>query len=175
MNPDYCYIEFEATESDELNRLQLLFYRLKTDIGTNQNNESEWVSFYKDHELEAFWWPNKSQLANTRSRWGDVPIRTVDRTENEQTDWDVYSMFDVISDSEYTLRAITPISLSVYHLSFLPHAFPYGGTDSLQKLVAAFGFRTIAIDGGTERIVLPISMVVTPENTTKEKPWWRIW
>jgi hypothetical protein len=153
MDGSYCYVEFSANPGEALDRLAALLNQMKSDLKVGQPNEQAWITYFCDHELECFWWPNTNQLAETQSCWGDVPIiRLSSNLENEQLDWDIYSMFDVIAGSEYELDGLKTITPTKIHLAFQPEAYPYGGTESLQKLVTAFGFQIIAVDDGTGRV-----------------------
>ena len=170
---DYCYIEFNADNEDAIERLGSVIEHLKSDPSSGKNPEKELLSFFTDFELDTFWWPNQSQLDEIQTRWGDVPIRLSERKENEQEDWDVYSMFEVIAESEYSFLGLKNRGNSQYHLAFNPHAYPFGGTESLQKLVSSFGFSITAVDDGTGR---------TEKNNPKrenapahKKPWWHLW
>jgi hypothetical protein len=154
MNVSYCYVEFSAKPGEVLDRLASLLAQMQRDRKADQILEKEWLTYFQDAELDCFWWPNAMQLAETQSRWGDVPmIRLSPNLENEQRDWDIYSMFEVIAQSEYELLdGLKTIAPATVHLAFQPEAYPYGGTESLQKLVTAFGFPIIAVDDGTGRV-----------------------
>ncbi len=52
-------------------------------------------------------------------------------------------------NGEYDLFSCRLISQDRARLEFDPLAYPYGGTDSLQMLIRAFGFHILAEDDGT--------------------------
>jgi hypothetical protein len=155
MKVPYCYVEFSANPGESLDRLTALLNQMKCDLkaNNNANNEQTWITYFQDSELERFWWPNAAQLAETQSCWGNVPvIRLSSDLDNQQLNWDIYSMFEVIAGSEYELEGLKTIEPGRVHLAFQPDAYPYGGTESLQRLVTAFGFSIIAVDDGTGRV-----------------------
>jgi hypothetical protein len=174
---NYCYVEFQAEDSEALDRLRGLVDRLRSDLGRKQRLEKEWSRAFTESELQTFWWPNQQQLADVMQRWGDVPILVSQKIENRQTDWDVYSMFEIIAESEYTLEGLKPAGANLHHLAFNPMAYPYGGTQSLQRLVRAFGFTVVAVDDGTGRTE-PVNALGqdSERNLAKaRRPWWRFW
>lgn len=180
MSETYCYVEFEAPESDALSRLHSLVQRLISDLAAGTRPEKEWLRLFTDAELQTFWWPNAQQLPAIRERWGDVPILVSSKSENAQRDWDVYSMFEIIAESEYTLEGVKPIGSRLYRLAFNPMAYPFGGTNSLQRLVRAFGFTVVAVDDGTGRVegATPVTEVAEPKPLgpiPQKKAWWRFW
>jgi hypothetical protein len=150
---EYCYVEFNKKNNEKLKRLVGIVEIMKKDIAEGKTNiDEEWIKLFTDDELDQYWWPNVDQYDEVKKLIGDFLIKLSDKKDNPREDWDIYSMFEAISGSEYELIGIREISMDVYRLEFNPYSYPYGGTQSLQKLISSLGHIVVAVDDGTGRI-----------------------
>lgn len=51
--------------------------------------------------------------------FGEFPIRISNKKDNQCEDWDIYSMYEAISCSEYELIGIRKFSPDLYRLEFI--------------------------------------------------------
>ncbi|MHA7967595.1 hypothetical protein ACX93W_26125 [Paenibacillus sp. CAU 1782] len=152
---EYCYVEFEAHHEEKLNRLKAFLEVIKEDRSKDSDvTDAKWVKLFREEELDHFWWPNKGQYEQLKNQFGDLYVRIIDADDNEQEDWDIYSMFDAIKNSEYELIGVRQLSGNVYRLEIDPSGYPYGGIESLMKLITCMGHHVVAADDGTGRILL---------------------
>lgn len=179
MEYPYFYIEFEIEDKASLKRLTELINTLRDDKANDIINLENWISFFNVEELEKYWWPNEKQFEKTLSIWGKVPkVLKSEEPENEQNDWDIYSLFDAISSSEADLIEMREIKEELYHLTFNSYCYPYGGTGSLEKLITSFGGDIIAVDDGTGRYNRRIeedTFLEVQAMFEKKKKWWEFW
>lgn len=154
---EYCYVEFTKKNDKDLIRLINIVEIMKKDLLEGKADlDKEWIKLFSDEDMEHFWWPNEDQYYEIKKLFGDLPIRVSDKKENPRDDWDIYSMFEAISGSEYELIGIKEFSEGIYRLEFNPFAYPYGGTESLQKLISSLGHYVIAVNDGTGRYTVNI-------------------
>ncbi|WP_052675881.1 hypothetical protein [Paenibacillus sp. IHBB 10380] len=171
---EYCYVEFKVKNEEKLNRLKLIFEVIKEDKNNEvQDTDGKWIKLFSDTELDEFWWPNEQEYEETRKNLGNVYIKVVSINDNKQEDWDIYSMFEAIKDGEYELIGIRKISNSTYRLEFNPFAYPFGGIDSIRKLISCIGHSVVAVDDGTGRLIFNMNGFF--EYQMKKKPWWKFW
>jgi hypothetical protein len=170
---EYCYVEFIKKNDEKLNRLISIVEIMKKDMAEGRTDiDKEWIELFSDDELDQFWWPNQNQYEEIKKLFGDLPIKISSKEENPRDDWDIYSMFEAISGSEYELIGIIELNPEVYRLEFNPDAYPYGGTESLQKLVISLSHTVVAVDDGTGRVSVEIKKNL---KTKKAKAWWKFW
>lgn len=165
-----CYIEFFGNNEHNISKLNNIVEIIDNDK-RNQIKEidKKWIKLLTDNELAHFWWPNEEQYEEIKKRWGDVYIKISPDINNLQKDWDIYSMFEALKDGEYEFLGIQKIGNNHFKLEFNPLAYPFGGTDSICKLISCFGFKVIAKDDGTGRLIL------NKNGLYEKKPWWKIW
>jgi len=171
----YLYIEFTEISEAKLANLTSLVHDLQKARTGNKYSEKDWLPYFSEESLLTFWWPNADQLADTKERWGDLPIKVSPIENNPQEDWDIYSMFEIILTSEYELEGVKEISLNKWHLAFNSVCYPYGGTSSLKRLVNAFDGYVCAIEDGCGREEFSKDMQIEKTDLKEAKSWWRFW
>ncbi len=144
-----CYLDFSITDSDSLSRLVEFVAAIELERDTPWIMAfPKWYAFLRPEERATFWWPNRSQLGEARQLWGDVPIDLVEKTPNEQDDWDLYSFFALLKHSDLRFTGIVEASPGVGRLNFTVHEDECSGGEALERLVQTFGHLPIAADFG---------------------------
>ena len=175
---EHCYVEFTPSSGNALSRIETVYSRLRADLADEAApRDHDWYSLFSDEELDNYWWPNKNHWEELKTTWGDFPVRFTDKDPNPRGEWDLFSMFEAIAHGEYELLPIEKNGGGVYRLNFNPHAYPFGGTESLQKLLSSLGGKILAVDDGTGRRDL---VEQSPDGgkrseDVRPKPWWRLW
>ena len=170
-----CYVEFSPKDDVALRRLESIYSQIRSDVVTEPKpRDNEWFDLFSDEELDRFWWPNQADWKELKTIWGDLPVRFVEDADNPRDDWDLFSMFEAIAQGEYDLLPIERYGDEVYRLNFHPQAYPFGGTESLQKLITSIGGRILAVDDGTGRGETTSKQPPT-DSDTESKPWWKLW
>lgn len=116
---EYCYVEFNKKNNEKLKKLVGIVEIMKKDKEEGKTNiDEEWIKLFTDDELDQYWWPNIDQYDEVKKLFGDLLIKLSDKKDNPREDWDIYSMFEAISGSEYELIGIREISTDIYRLEF---------------------------------------------------------
>ena len=160
---EHCYVEFTHHGGASLERLEKFVGTVKSEKDlTAAEVDKSWIHFFTEDEMAGFWWPAKDKVEQVRKAWGDVPVfRIADR--KMKRDWDIYSMFTVLRECEYVLVGVREVGPVLYRVEFDPAGYPFGGTGSLQRTVAALGGTVVVVDDGTGRVEM------------RQKPWWKFW
>lgn len=141
------YVAFDIDDSGRFESLCAAFEAIKHDKESdNWRSEEDWLAVFNEEALAQFWWPTKEEReAFWEAYWGSpVP----ERWNVEPPSWDFLSMIDSLKNGEYTLLACRMVDEHSGQIEFDPQSFPFGGTESLQMLVRAFGFEvTDVVDG----------------------------
>jgi hypothetical protein len=165
-----CYVEFTHAGGSSLKRLDEFAKSVEDSKSLPAPQADKMlIEHFNAEQLSTFWWPSNNEAAETKKAWGEVPVFRV-VAKSKPRDWDIYSLLDVIRQSEYQLLGVSPAGESRYRLEFAPAAYPFGGTDSLQRLTVAFGGHVIAVNDGTGR-----EEAHEPERPQEQKSWWRFW
>lgn len=146
-----CFVEFAVDDTRRFEALCAVFAAIKHDKEAGQfRDEADWLAFFDDEALSQFWWPTAAERAAYTERWqaASVEQRWSDPSLSPPS-WDFASLFMAFENGEYDLFSCRLISQDRARLEFDPLAYPYGGTDSLQMLIRAFGFHILAEDDGT--------------------------
>lgn len=171
---EYCYVEFIKKDDEKIDKLIGIIQTMKNDIAECRTDiDKKWFSLFSEEEINQFWWPNQHQYDEIKKLFGELPIIISSKENNPRDDWDIYSMFEAISGSEYDLIGVRMIKPDNYRLEFDPHAYPYGGTQSLQKLISCLGHTIVAVDDGTGRVDTVDRNPAKKQK--KKKAWWKIW
>ena len=116
--------------------------------GTLRRPDKNWEKYFNADELKHFWWPSKQELEEWHRRWFSTSVEKRFQDPSLKHHPDFLSMISAIIDGEYDLVDIT-IEDGFGFLDFYPHAYPYGGTESMRELVKAFKHTVICFDDGT--------------------------
>ncbi len=163
-----CYVEFTCCDDSRVVKLREFIASVEANKNLPSTDSAAiWIRFFTDEQLSAFWWPASDEAEATKKTWGEVPVFKV-AEERSARDWDIYSMVETLLGSEYTLLGVSVVDAARRRIDFHPSAFPFGGTESLQRLVRAFGGVVVAVDDGTGRVD------VTGAGSPRKK-WWEFW
>jgi len=146
-----CFVEFAADDAPRFGAMCAVFDAIRHDKETGAfRDEADWLAFFDDDALSHFWWPTASEHAAYIERWqaASVEQRWSDPALSPPA-WVFGSLFMAFENGEYDLLACHRIDGVRARLEFTPLAYPYGGTDCMRALIAAFGFRILAEDDGT--------------------------
>lgn len=146
-----CFVEFAVDDASRFEALCAVFDAIRHDKEAGAfRDEADWLVFFDDNALSHFWWPTAAEYVAYTERWqaASVEQRMSDPALSPPA-WDLGSLFMAFENGEYDLLACHPIEGGRARLEFAPLAYPYGGTDCMQALIAAFGFRILAEDDGT--------------------------
>ncbi len=145
------YVEFAVTNAERFQTLCAVFEALKKDKEAGVFREdSEWVALFDEEALSHFWWPSAEELADQQRRWQKAPVEVrISDTSLWPPAWDFLSMIQAFQDGEYEFVTCRMITADRARLEFNALAYPYGGTDSMKALIAAFDFQVTGEDDGT--------------------------
>ncbi|OAB41317.1 hypothetical protein [Paenibacillus glacialis] len=150
---EYYYIEFEFCSHESLSRLIETAAKMQYDKEKNTEDiDNKWIKYFTEQELDRFNWPTEEEYEVTRKLLGNVYIKVVPSNEDMKDEWDIYSMFEAIKNGEYDIIGVKHYGEMTYRLEIDPHSYPYGGINSLKKLVTCYGHKLIAADNGIGRI-----------------------
>lgn len=160
---EHCHISFKIASNESLTALSHVFYAIKKakDEGTLQVSP-DWQAYFTEAQLMRFWAPSPEEMAAWQKAWLSTPVPIRFNDQSLQTPWDFDSMIDAIQNGEYSLVGIREITEGQARLEFDPEAYPFGGTESLQALIEAFGHEIIGVDDGTGY----------SEASTRNRPGW---
>lgn len=165
---EYLYIEFLSFNSIKYTQLVNIVETMKDDIDSGiEDIDNKWYRLFSDEDTNNFWWPNQEQYEEIKHLFGECPIKITEKEINPREDWDIYSMFDAIKSGEYEIIGIKRLKHGSYILEINPFSYPYGGLDSLKKLIESLGHTIIAYDAGFGRKELDVIY--------RKKPWWKFW
>ena len=141
------YVEFAFLDESRFNGLQIAFERIRQakDKG-DWEDDNYWLQYFDDAARECFWWPTQLEIEDWQRRWFSTAVEQRFTEPSLRTPWIFGSMIDAFRNGEYELLACQKMSDSVGRLEFLPHSYPYGGTDCMVALVESFGCRVLHIE-----------------------------
>ena len=160
MKDVYSYIEFEITNLDRFIRLQKLFNKLKKvkndwmqDTHLENKNDRDyndpvdsfpWQDYLDDAAIQ--WFANSFDYD---SEEGIIYWKLWELTAPEirlqhpffktPGNWHFESMLDAIFNGDYSLIDLVKEKEHQGCLYYSPHAYPFGGSDSLVELIRSFG------------------------------------
>jgi hypothetical protein len=146
------FIEFEVNNLNRFEMLRKVFTELKHDkelqllsasddeAAKNPFRESsEWMVFFDDVALSNFWWPTDKEYADWLASWFATPVASRLSNPSLKRPPLFSAMIDGLKNGEYELIACELLPNGRGRITFLPLAFPYGGTTPLKTLIEAFG------------------------------------
>jgi hypothetical protein len=147
---EYCHVTFGVASADALTALTAVLVEIKREKaeGTLRSGE-KWRSYFTEEQLQTFWWPSEEELVVWQREWQATPVPDRFTEPKLRTRWDFDSMFEAIQNGEYDLIGLRRMEDGLVRLEFDPQACPFGGTESLQALVEAFGHKVLGVDDGT--------------------------
>jgi len=140
------FIEFEIDDDQRFAMLAAVFdaLRLAKHSGSFPS-QAYWLTFFDASARSHFWWPTGEEKQDWERRWDATPVSERLTDPSLKTPWHFDSMLAAFQEGEYQLVACRRLTENRGQLEFIPYAGPYGGTDCMQALIEAFGFRVIRI------------------------------
>jgi hypothetical protein len=141
MNP--LAVEFELTDPARFEPLRVVFDALREAKAddTFTEDHSGWLRYFDDAARSHFWWPTPEELARYWQLWEETPPAARWDHPALQHPWDFESMIEAFRNSEYDLVACERTAETTGRLTFVEHAFPFGGTGCMRALIECFGHR----------------------------------
>lgn len=138
---DAFEIKFSIPSDERFGKLVEAFSSLRDAKLSEQPPDAEdkfWLGFFDSQALAHFWWPDEAERDEWSRRWLSTPVGKRMDEPSLKTDWHFASMIEAVLSGEYDLLECKQIAPGEGRLRFDPHAWPYGGSDSLVALIEAF-------------------------------------
>jgi hypothetical protein len=134
------YLEFRAPDNDRFQMLQKVFYELKKskEGGGIDADDGGWKTFFDEKTMKHFLTEEEFKKVSKMPRASLFQFKP--------NKWHFESMLDAVNNCECELVSCELFSEKdrVARMEFYPISYPYGGTDALQCLIEAFGFKVTA-------------------------------
>jgi hypothetical protein len=144
-----CYIRFRGS-GDYLRLVEAVraFQKAKEGRYTDPDNPV-WEKLFTEEQLRAFWWPTEAEMAQWNEFWFSTPLPRRHSVDMPSPGWTFGSMAEAILEGEYDILGVRSLGATDSVLEFIPHAYPFGGTDALRTLTRAYGFEVVGVNDGT--------------------------
>lgn len=140
------YLEFAVADLGRFELLQRIFERLKHDKAANQiGDDAQYLEYFDQVARDYFGGYTEEENQAWLKRWQATPYKKRWQAPSLQRRWHFGSMIDLIRNGEYQLQHCHLIEPGLAHLTYLPWAYPYGGTGCLRALIESFGFSIKAV------------------------------
>jgi hypothetical protein len=148
--PTLCFVDFTLSDEAAFERLVRACDALRqAKAGELTIEEGDWLPYFSDSDLSAFWWPDEAESKTWNAFWFATPVPIRHSADMPSPPWDFDSMIDAVLGAEYALLGVRRLDTQRGKLEFDPHAWPYGGASALRALVRCFGHTIIGFEDGT--------------------------
>jgi len=147
---NYAFVEFTVGDEAALDRLLTVTDQLRRQkcdpVG---HDDDDWLPYFTEADRAEFWWPEEDEALRWEQFWISTPLPERHSDEMPTPPWDFSSMIIAIMDGEYDLVGVRKLVAGQARFEISPHAYPYGGLDSVRALVRSFGHKINGFDDGT--------------------------
>ncbi|HSW13386.1 MAG TPA: hypothetical protein VLI06_11140 [Solimonas sp.] len=144
--------------------------------GAPQRSDEDWLALFGDESKAYFWWPTPQEEDEWKATWFGTPYQQ--RHLLLPTRWDFGSLIETVKNNEWELLGVSRSDDGTAIISFVSHAYPFGGTGCLVAIAEALGHEVIERDDGTgleHYKTITEYWASAHGKTSPEKPWWKFW
>jgi hypothetical protein len=140
---DPMAVEFEITDPARFEPLRVVFDALREAkaADTFTEDHSGWLDYFDADARAYFRWSTPEEDALWLQRWYATPVHARLTDPSLHRGWDYESMIEAFRNGEYDLVACERTTKTTGRLTFVEHAFPFGGTGCMRALIECFGHR----------------------------------
>jgi hypothetical protein len=138
------HITFRYTDEAQLERVRRVIDALSDAKKTGEfRDDGHWLAFFDEPARAHFRWSTESEDDEWRRRWFDTPVSQRMGDPSLQRGWDFASLVEAFRNGDYDLGPVQPQEPGIAVLQFRPGGYPFGGTEHMTVLLAAFGCRVV--------------------------------